>query len=138
MKMSSKEGSYLGFLMKKVSKLDAAAIWEWIILIIVRINICMIIYFLNKAYYIPLAIGVNINILTHAAPCVCPKMVTLFGSPPNSWIFSWIQCKAATWSIKPKFPRELPSRDGKNPVSEKEREREIWVNSKYLPLSSLL
>lgn len=64
----------------------------------------------------PLAIGDNMRRLTQTAPCPCPRIETLLGSPPNSWMFSLIQCKAATWSMMPKFPRELPSNAGKNPV----------------------
>lgn len=73
---------------------------------------------LSSAFSLPLAIGDIMRRLTQTAPCPWPKMETFDGSPPNSCIFSCIQWRAATWSIRPKFPRELPSKAGKNPEGE--------------------
>lgn len=38
---------------------------------------------------------------TQAAPVPWPISVTLLGSPPNTAMFSWIQCSAAIWSMSP-------------------------------------
>lgn len=38
---------------------------------------------------------------THAAPVPWPSSVTLVGSPPKTAMFSWIQCRAAIWSMSP-------------------------------------
>lgn len=42
---------------------------------------------------------------TLIAPADWPNSVTLSGSPPKAAMFSCTQCRAATWSSSPQFPR---------------------------------
>ena len=49
----------------------------------------------------PLADGIAISVLTFPAPPDWPKIVTLFGSPPNAAMLSRTHSSAATMSSMP-------------------------------------
>ena len=50
--------------------------------------------------------GISNRLLTECPPALSPNIVTKFGSPPKSRIFSWTHLSAICWSFRPKFPNK--------------------------------
>ena len=66
---------------------------------------------------------------TLAPPELTPNMVTLFGSPPNTSMFSFIHFRASTWSNMPQFPRTTPS----PAVIKPNGPRRYWIVTRTTP-----
>lgn len=72
--------------------------------------------------------------MANAAPVSCPTIVTRLGSPPNGEILSFVHCKAAIISIRPKFPPdpgEFEARVFINPLRETKRNERKEKKIKY-------
>jgi hypothetical protein len=68
-----------------------------------------------KRAHSPLANGESISKWTKMAPPLEPISVISLGEPPNERTFAWIQCRAATWSSRPRLAREPPASRGGKP-----------------------
>ena len=67
-------------------------------------------------YFSPLLAGDSMWKCVLAPPALKPKIVTLFGFPPNCAILSRTQRSAATWSFIPLLPGHTASSVLRNPV----------------------
>ena len=59
------------------------------------------------SFYFSFYLFFCLSIYLRFQPALSPKMVTLFGFPPNSAMLFWTHCSAALWSQRAKFPKNM-------------------------------